>query len=285
MMVEDVMELLPSIYQRSSALQTLISGSSGAVSSDADVSKKPAAKGKKKVSPKLAKTTKPAKEKKKKAQKATVVKNSTISIPKMVNDTTISTSDPTIRVSEVASKLPSMSSNLLSNLAAAASEAPAVAETSTTAVAKEAAETPTTSFGKFDATPTELQFDNNQAQNLVDEGGNDDVPDSADKGDKLCCSYKKCNNARATKEKIACAVTTCREKIHVTCFHHYITQASFDFEVIDDVFCCATKACCSKFRVGNQGSSTCWDSDGPNGPNTVPNSETVLIDWWMTGDN
>jgi hypothetical protein len=178
-----------------------------------------------------------------------------------------------------------MSSNLLSSLAAAASEAPAVAETSTTAVAKEAAETPTTSFGKFDATPTELQFDNNQAQNLVDEGGNDDVPDSADKGDKLCCSYKKCNNARATKEKIACAVTACREKIHVTCFHHYMTQASFDFEVIDDVFFCATKACCSKFRVGNQGSSTCWDSDGPNGPNTVPNSETVLIDWWMTGDN
>jgi len=55
--------------------------------------------------------------------------------------------------------------------------------------------------------------------------------------------------------------------------------------VRDDVFCCATKACCSKFRVGNQGAPTCWDSDGPNGPNTVPNSETVLIDWWTTGDN
>jgi hypothetical protein len=37
--------------------------------------------------------------------------------------------------------------------------------------------------------------------------------------------------------------------------------------------------------VGNQGAPTCWDSDGPNGPNTVPNSETVLIDWWTTGDN
>jgi hypothetical protein len=182
MMVEDVMELLPSIYQRSSALQTLIIGSSGDVSSDADVSKKPAAKGKKKVS------AKPAKEKKKKAQKATVVKNSTISIPKMVNDTTISMSNQTISVT-----------NLLSSLTAAASEAPAVAETSTTAVAEEAAETPTTHFSKYDATPTELHFNNVQAQKSVDEGDNNDVADSVDKGDKLCCSYKKCNNALATK--------------------------------------------------------------------------------------
>jgi len=104
MTVEDVMEVLPSIYQRSSTLQLLKSGSSGAVSSDADVSKKPAAKGKKKVSANPAKT---AKEKKKKAQKAIVVKNSTIGIPEMVNDTTISTSDPTISISKVALQLPS----------------------------------------------------------------------------------------------------------------------------------------------------------------------------------
>jgi len=48
------------------------------------VSKKPAAKGKKKG------TAKPAKEKKKKPPKASVVKNSTISISKMTNDPTIS---------------------------------------------------------------------------------------------------------------------------------------------------------------------------------------------------
>jgi hypothetical protein len=239
-MVEDVMELLPSIYQRSSALQMpLKSGSSGAVSSDAVLSKKPAAKGKKKIS------AKPAKEKKKKAQKATVVRNSTISIPEMVNVTTISTSEP-----------PSESSNLLSSLAAAASEAPDMAETSTAAVAKAAAETPTTNFSKFDAAPTELQFDNVQLQNSVDEGGHDDVADSVDKGDKLHCSYKKCNNALATKEQTACAVTSCREKVHVTCFHHYISQASFDFRVRDNVFSCATKACCSKFSVGNHGNQT-----------------------------
>jgi hypothetical protein len=183
MTVEDVKELLPEIYQRSSALQQLITRSLGV-----DVSKKPAAKGKKKVSAKPGKT---AKERKKKAQKAVEVENSTISIPEMANDTTISTSDPamvndttiistsepTISISHVALQLPSNSSNLLSSLAAAASEAPAMAETSTTAAAEEAAETPTTSFGKFDETPTELHFNNIQAQNLVNDSAKDDVAD------------------------------------------------------------------------------------------------------------
>jgi hypothetical protein len=199
MMVEDVKELLPEIYQRSSALQQLLTGSLGA-----DVTKKPAVKGKKKVSAKPGKTTK---ERKKKVQKAVEVEKSTISIPEMVNDTTISTSDPamvndtatisasepTISISQVAPQLPSNSLNLLSSLAATASEAPTVAETSTTAAAEEAAETPTTSFGKFDATPTELHFNNIQVQNSVNDSANDDVADSADKADKLCCSYKKCN--------------------------------------------------------------------------------------------
>jgi hypothetical protein len=78
---------------------------------------------------------------------------------------------------------------------------------------------------------------------------------------------------------------SCKKKIHPSCFHHYLGVSQFDFAVRPDVFCCATKACCAKFQVGNQGPTTCWDSDGPNGANTVPNSETVLIDWWTTGDN
>jgi len=67
MMVEDVKELLPEFCQRSSALQKLITGSLGT-----DVSKKPAAKGKKKVSAKPGKT---AKERKKMAQKAVEVED------------------------------------------------------------------------------------------------------------------------------------------------------------------------------------------------------------------
>ena len=107
----------------------------------------------------------------------------------------------------------------------------------------------------------------------------------ANGSEKLKCSYKKCNNLLATKEQLSCAVSSCSKKIHAACFQHYLSQANFNFEVRTDVFCCATKACCTKFRVGNQGPTTRWDSDGPNGPNTVPNSETVLLDWWTTGDN
>jgi len=109
-MVEDVKELLPEIYQRSSALQQLLTGSLGA-----DVTKKPAVKGKKKVSAKPGKTTK---ERKKKVQKAVEVEKSTISIPEMVNDTTISTSDramvndtATISASEPTISIPKLPRN------------------------------------------------------------------------------------------------------------------------------------------------------------------------------
>jgi hypothetical protein len=99
---------------------------------------------------------------------------------------------------------------------------------------------------------------------------------------KLKCSYKKCNNQLATKEQLSCAVTLCNKKIHAAYFQHYLSQAKFNFEVHTDVFCCATKACCTKFSVGNQGPTTHLDSDGPNGPNTIPNSETVSLDSWIT---
>ena len=30
---------------------------------------------------------------------------------------------------------------------------------------------------------------------------------------------------------------------------------------------------------------TRWDADGPNGPNTVPNSLLVLVTWWLAEGN
>jgi hypothetical protein len=118
-----------------------------------------------------------------------------------------------------------------------------------------------------------------------DVAGDDAVTPSAGAGnDKLRCSYKKCSNKLLSKEQLPCVVASCKKK-HTTCFHHYLRQSSFDIEVREDVFCCAMKACCSKFRVGNQGPTTRWASDGPNGPNAAPNSETILVDWWTTGDN
>ncbi len=76
-----------------------------------------------------------------------------------------------------------------------------------------------------------------------------------------------------------------KKKIHVVCFSHYLDQSKFDFSVQDDTYCCATKASCSKMKVGNQGATTRWDADGPNGPYTLPNSESVVLNWWTTGDN
>ncbi len=40
-----------------------------------------------------------------------------------------------------------------------------------------------------------------------------------------------------------------------------------------------------KFYVRNRGLNTLWESDDPNRPNSVPDSETMLLDWRTTGDN
>lgn len=103
--------------------------------------------------------------------------------------------------------------------------------------------------------------------------------------EKVQCPYKKCNNQSASKEQLPCASEKCSKKTHVSCFHHYLSTSKFNFKVWDDFFCCATKACCSEFWVGSQGPTTGWDLDGTDGPNTAPNSETVLLDWLTTGEN
>lgn len=61
-------------------------------------------------------------------------------------------------------------------------------------------------------------------------------------------------------------VSLCTKKILAACFHHYLSQAKFNFEVCTYVFCCTSKDCCAKFCVGNHGQATRWDSDGPSGP-------------------
>jgi hypothetical protein len=68
------------------------------------------------------------------------------------------------------------------------------------------------------------------------------------------------------------------------CFAHYVTS-NLDFAMKPGVMCCVAKAWSAKFKLGNQGATTQWDSDGPNGPNSVSNSESVLVDWWSMGDN
>jgi hypothetical protein len=98
------------------------------------------------------------------------------------------------------------------------------------------------------------------------------------------CSYRKCQDKSNQRDLVTCASATCNKKIHSLCFGHYIAT-NYDFPMRPGVVCCTAKACCAKFKLGNQGATTRWDSDGPNGPNSVPNSESVLVDWWSMGDN
>jgi hypothetical protein len=56
------------------------------------------------------------------------------------------------------------------------------------------------------------------------------TPSAGAGSEKLCCSYKKCNNQLLSKKQM---LALCRavKKIHPTCFHHYLRQNSFDFEL------------------------------------------------------
>jgi hypothetical protein len=60
---------------------------------------------------------------------------------------------------------------------------------------------------------------------------------------------QKCN---AANKQLSCAVTICNYKHHAACCQHYLSQSKFNVETHNDVFCPATKACCSKYCVGNQ---------------------------------
>ncbi len=68
------------------------------------------------------------------------------------------------------------------------------------------------------------------------------------------------------------------------CFEHFLSISNLQFKVKTDVICCATVRCCSKFKQ-QSGDRIRWDSDGPNGVNTTPNSQSIILDWWTTGNN
>ncbi len=56
----------------------------------------------------------------------------------------------------------------------------------------------------------------------------------------------------------------------------------------DDKFCCGVKAHHSSVlkAVANPvNEKTRWDADGPNGPETEPNSMSLLLGWWSTEGN
>jgi len=101
------------------------------------------------------------------------------------------------------------------------------------------------------------------------------------------CSYRKCGkNCTYGCEwsLLPRANSSCNKVIHRLCFEHFWRVTPLKFEVADDVVCCATVRCCSKFK---KQALDCiqWDADGPNGPNSLPNSQSIILDWWTDGIN
>jgi hypothetical protein len=103
----------------------------------------------------------------------------------------------------------------------------------------------------------------------------------------LKCSYRKCGKALFNDDVwklLPCANSACKKLIHRLCFEHFLSISNLQFKVKTDVICCATVRCCSKFKQ-QSGDRIRWDSDGPNGVNTTPNSQSIILDWWTTGNN
>jgi hypothetical protein len=95
------------------------------------------------------------------------------------------------------------------------------------------------------------------------------------------CSYRRCGAGLFLNDVwtlLPCANSSCKKKIHRLCFEHFLTIANLPFQVKTDIICCATVRCCSKFKQ-QSGDHIRWDSDGPNGPNTTPNSQSIILDW------
>jgi len=100
------------------------------------------------------------------------------------------------------------------------------------------------------------------------------------------CSYRKCvqKTAGTPSALLKCSNLKCLKKIHSACFSEFMKGSKLTFGLKEGVICCATVRCCTKFRSSGA-ERTRWDSDGPNGPDTLPNSQSILLDWWTTGDN
>jgi hypothetical protein len=103
----------------------------------------------------------------------------------------------------------------------------------------------------------------------------------------LKCSYQRCSAALFNDDVwtlLPCTNSTCKKKIHRLCFKHFLSVSTLQFQVKTDLICCATVRHCSKFKQ-QSGDRIRWDSDGPNGANTTPNSQSIILDWWTTGNN
>jgi hypothetical protein len=103
----------------------------------------------------------------------------------------------------------------------------------------------------------------------------------------LKCSLRQCKNTDKEAELFTCSYVTCDKKIHKPCFMAILAKNNLP-PLPEDKYCCGVKAHHTgvlKNSSTNVNEKTRWDADGPNGPDTEPNSMSVLLDWWTTEGN
>jgi hypothetical protein len=103
----------------------------------------------------------------------------------------------------------------------------------------------------------------------------------------LKCSLRQCKNTDAAAPQFSCGFKDCGKTIHRPCYMAFIAKNSLSV-LPDDKFCCGVKAHHSsvlKAAANPVNEKTRWDADGPNGPDTEPNSMSILLDWWSTEGN
>ncbi len=103
----------------------------------------------------------------------------------------------------------------------------------------------------------------------------------------LKCSLRQCKNMDAAAPQFSCGFKDCEKKIHRPCFMAFITKNGLS-PLPDDKFCCGVKAHHSgvlKAVANPVNEKTRWDVDGTNGPDTEPNSMSLLLGWWSTEGN
>ena len=105
------------------------------------------------------------------------------------------------------------------------------------------------------------------------------------------CSFRQCKNKDPLLDTICCCVNGCDKRIHNQCFQEFLHKNSVDrFENIT-TRCCATKVHYNRLLKEEAMQSNGvdprvrWDADGPNGPDTEPNSLSVLLKWWAMEGN
>jgi hypothetical protein len=134
----------------------------------------------------------------------------------------------------------------------------------------------TLDFGVEGASPDDVDAaaENSNVEDENETPENDAV-EEGNGVEKLKCSYKKCNNKLSTKEQLVCAVSSCGKKFMLHVFNIICHRLILPLRGIQMYSVVQPRLVVLNSMLEIKVPTTCWDSDGPNGPNTVPKSETV----------